>query len=186
MEKSLLYWCKLYNELKYNSLCIDIETTALNGPISLIGVYQPKEGAIECQSFIKGQNLSIENLKQAFANCKMLITYNGLKFDIPKIRQEFPGVIPAGVPIFDIYLFSKKLGINTNLKVLEKTLNVGRLDPSSEMRGIAIKLWNRYSNYGDLKALNQLIEYNKQDTVNLYPLAEQLVSTARSGIKYSS
>jgi len=175
MVESLVYWCDLYKKLKSSALCLDIETTGKDGPISVVGLYKPKDGAIEYDSYIKDKNLTSENLRNAFKDCKMLITYYGLKHDVPRIKEEFPGVIPEGIPVIDLCLFAFRLGIKTNLKVLENTFNIDRIDDYSKKRYIAVKLWWKYKASNNEGALNSLIEYNKQDTINLYPLAEELV-----------
>ena len=177
MVLPLHYWRELYERHKPTALCLDIEVSRYNGPISVLGLYQPKDGLIECQQFVKGKDLTRENLVQAFTGCTMLITFNGRKFDVPRIKREFPGVIP-NIPIIDLYLFARRLGMKTNLKVLENTFGIDRLDPRTKRRGIAVRLWKRYITYGDEKALALLLEYNKQDTVNLYPLAEELMELA--------
>jgi len=134
---------------------------------------------------VRGKNLNYGNLKRAFDGCKMLVTYNGIKHDVPKIKQEFPGVVPEKMPNIDLYRFARMLDLNTNLKVLENTLAIERMEEFSKKRRIAVKLWRRYSRYNDVRALSMLLEYNKQDTVNLYPIAEELVERVyeRLGLK---
>jgi uncharacterized protein YprB with RNaseH-like and TPR domain len=178
MRPSLLHWCDLYNKFKYSSLCLDIETTHFNGPISVIGLYQPKEGVMECLQFIKHQNLSRENLVQSFKNCKMLITFNGRYFDVPKVKKEFPGVISDSLPIVDLYLISRKLKLNTNLKTLENTFSINRPFLSSKRKVRPTRLWQNYEKTKNPRFLELLLEYNRQDTINLYPLAEELISLA--------
>ena len=178
MKANQIYWINLYKELKQNCLCLDIETCYYNGPISVIGLYKPQEGEIICQQFIKDKNLTKENLKQAFKGCKLLLTYNGFALDIPKINSEFPNTIPKNIKIFDLYLFAKGLGINTNLKVLETTCGINRLKESSKRRGQTAKQWTQYKKNNNQNALNELLEYNKQDTINLYFLAEELIQIA--------
>lgn len=177
IDLSLKYFAKLYKTLKDNALCVDIETAFFDGPISVIGIYKPQDGLVDLYftSYVKGKNLTFETLKEAFQNCKLVITFNGLTHDIPKIRQEFPGVIPDYIPIIDLYLWTRKLYANTNLKVIEQTLGITRLHEESSKRGQAIRLWKRYQTYKDEHALLQLLEYNKQDTINLYPLAEEII-----------
>lgn len=179
MAYDVSYWVKLYKKLKYESLCVDIEVTRIGGPISVVGLYRPKEGLMECETFVRGINLTAENLKRAFEGCKMTITFYGLKQDIPKINQEFSGVIPANIPHFDLYFFAEALKYGTGLKVLENTFGIDRGSIRSRMTR---RYWDRYTKYHDETALNHLIEYNKQDTINLYPLAEQLVKIAEENI----
>lgn len=176
MVQSLLYWCGLYERLKKDALCLDIEVTKFNGQVAVVGLYKPREGLIECESFVKGRNLTYENLRKTFGGCKILVTYNGINFDIPKIRAEFPGAIPENIPVIDLYRFARKVGMNTNLKVLENTIGIERLEDYQKKRNVAIRLWKRFTEYNDAQALSMLLEYNRQDTVNLYPIAEKIVA----------
>ena len=172
MDHNLQNWLKLYEELKPHALCIDIEVTHYNGPISVLGTYEPKDGEIHYNSFIKGHNLTKENLMNIFSKCKLLIVYNGLRFDIPKINEEFLGVIPKEMQILDIFCLARKIGLGTNLKILENTLGIERM--TGDHKGKAIRLWQQYSRYQDKKALQMLLEYNKQDVINLYPIIEAI------------
>lgn len=178
MPRHLIYWCKLYAQLVNQALCVDIETTHFNGSIAVVGLYQPQEGPIESLSFVRGKNLSLENLRKAFEGCRLLITYNGISFDIPKIRKEFPGVLPESISVLDLYRFARGLGFNTNLKVLENTFGISRLDEEQSNRYSAVRLWKRYSAFNDGHALRKLVAYNRQDTINLYPLGNCLIETA--------
>jgi len=36
-------------------------------------------------------------------------------------------------------------------------------------------MWKAYERYNDLSALKKLIEYNREDTINLYPILEELI-----------
>ncbi len=180
---TLKYWIGLYKRLKTEALCLDIEVTGGRDEfVSVVGIFKPKDGIVEADAYVRGQNLTQENLKTAFAGCKLLITFNGKSMDIPKINKEFPGAFPPKIPNFDIYFVAKELGLDTNLKVLEKTLEIERLHEFSERRHIAVKLWKKWEKYHDERALEMLIEYNKQDAVNLYPLAEKLVEIYEKSI----
>lgn len=180
--KALRYWCNLYNRLKLDALCLDIEVTQFNGDVAIIGVYQPREGPIEYTAFVKGKNLSCEKLRPVFRDCKMLVTYNGVRFDVPRIKGEFPGIIPDEIPTLDLYLFARKLGLNTSLRVLESMFGIQRLHEHSSRPEIAIGLWKRYKRLGDPQILQELLDYNQQDTINLYPLAEKLVKRAQGAV----
>ena len=175
MPPPLRYWCKLYAQFLHAALCVDIETTHFNGPISILGVYRPQEGPVESLSFVRGRDLNSENLRQVFEGCRLLITYNGISFDIPRIRQEFPGVLPESLPVLDLYRLARRLGLNTNLKVLENTFGIPRLNEEQSNRHCSVKYWKRYAAFQDEEALEKLLAYNRQDTINLYPLANSLI-----------
>jgi uncharacterized protein YprB with RNaseH-like and TPR domain len=62
------------------------------------------------------------------------------------------------------------------LKVIEKKLGVMRPDYLAYLDGYdAVMLWNRYRN-GEEWALDKLIEYNREDVVNLKALVEYAYS----------
>lgn len=134
---------------------------------------------------IRGQNLTRENMLWALQGCKLFITYNGIKFDLKRIREDFPGIIPYDIPVLDLYRFAKRCGIKTDLKTLENTFGIDRMEQFSKRKGIAVNLWRRYQN-GDQEALRKLLEYNRQDTINLYPLAEELTGRATSASQLSA
>ncbi|MBN2052243.1 ribonuclease H-like domain-containing protein [Candidatus Woesearchaeota archaeon] len=175
MVLPLFHWKELYLKFKHEALCIDVEATYWDGPISVIGVYKPKDGEIEYYSFIRGINLTLENLKQMFTGCKMLITFNGTNYDVPEIEKQFPNVLPKNIPVIDLYLIARRLELDTNLKVLERTLGVTRLESVDNKRKISTKMWKKYEEKKNQAALKTLIEYNRQDTINLYPLAEKIM-----------
>lgn len=171
---SLKYWSDLYHAYKDRALCLDIEVTSSTGPISLVGLYKPKNGPLDAQFYIRGQNLTTESLRAAFSGCKVLLVYNGLSWDIPRIKKQFPGAIPEDIKVIDLYLFARKLGLGTNLKDLERQLGIPRAEHVAGRRRIAVKLWKRYKRYNDEGALQTLLDYNQEDAGNLYALAEAL------------
>ena len=175
MVLPLSHWKELYLKHRHEALCLDVEAAYWDGPISVIGMYLPKEGEIEYYSFVRGVNLTPENLKQMLAGCKLLITFNGTNYDVPEIKKQFPGIIPDSLPVIDLYLLARRLELDTNLKVLEKTFNIFRVDAVDNKRKISTKMWKKYEQKKDQRALNTLIEYNRQDTINLYPLAEKIM-----------
>lgn len=183
MEYSIGYWIGQYEKNKHAALCLDIETDGIHGPITVVGLYQPKDGPIEHSFLVNGRDLTIENLKRALIGCRMLITFNGIRSDIPKLRSSYPSVLPDNIAIIDLYYWSLKLGIGTSLKVLEGMFDIFRIDEYTKRRHIATKLWRRWRDKGDRWALAKLIEYNRQDTINLYPLATSLSEYSRRSIR---
>ena len=150
-------------------MCFDIEKEGIKKPITIICLYKPRDGIPEVIQLVKGDNLSTDNLRQAFAVCKLLITFNGFYFDVPKIQKEFPGVIPNNFPIIDLFRFAKMCGMKASFDTMENTYGIERIDDYSKKKHIAVKLWKRYSSNSDMDALAKLLEYNKQDTINFIP-----------------
>ena len=71
----------------------------------------------------------------------------------------------------DLLKVKKNLGLRGGLKELEKTYGIKR-----KTEGIdgykAILLWEKYITKGQRGALRLLLEYNKEDVLNLIPLEE--------------
>lgn len=178
MLAAVIPWYVRYQQLKHQALCLDIETMGFNGPISVIGIYRPASGFPDAVQWVHGEHHPEALLKDHFQRCKLLITFNGLSFDVPRLRAQFPSLIPEGLPIVDLYRIARHLGLPASLKTLEQMFGIERLDERTQRRGIAVRLWQNHQIFGDQGSLHRLLEYNRQDVINLYPLAECLMRIA--------
>ncbi|HEA83861.1 MAG TPA: exonuclease [Thermodesulfobacterium geofontis] len=156
-EKWLLY---LY--FPSHLLFVDIETEGLSkekNDITLIGIY--KEGRY--YPFIKGFNLNKALKYLAFT--PIWITFGGENFDIPFIKRTFPHLETPLVHI-DLFFLTKELGLKGGLKKIEKFLGIVR--KTEGLNGYdAVKLWRKWTEEKDKKALRKLLLYNKEDVINL-------------------
>lgn len=101
---------------------------------------------------------------------KVLVTYNGLSFDVPVLRRAFPGWNPPGAHV-DLRHLWARLGHRGGLKLLEEEQGIGRPPHLAGLGGWdAVLLWRRHLE-GDRAALRLLVEYNLHDAVNLQALA---------------
>jgi uncharacterized protein YprB with RNaseH-like and TPR domain len=67
-----------------------------------------------------------------------------------------------------------KKNLYGGLKSVERQLGIPRV--LTEVSGYeAVRLWWRYVDYFDLDALNTLLEYNREDVINLKTLKEKLL-----------
>jgi uncharacterized protein YprB with RNaseH-like and TPR domain len=178
MASDLRYWTALYLRLRDQALCLDIETDGVRGPITVVGLHRPvSSGAITSEHFVRGIDLTPENLAAAFSGCKAFITYNGVRWDIPRLRAEFGSVVP-NAPVIDLFKFSQALGpAFTSLKTWQNTIGtaVGR----DKRRGIAQRLWRQWR-FGNRAALDHLLQYNRLDVIDLPFLADDFVRTVLS------
>ena len=159
---------RVFDAFKEKAVYLDIETTGYmqdGADITVIGLY---DGG-NIQTFVNGMNM--EDFETAIACYDLVITFNGASFDLPFIRNCFPGItLPAGH--IDLRFALKKLGYTGGLKRIEKELEITRGNDIEGVDGFeAIRLWYAYQQ-GDKKALDTLIEYNNADIVNLHPLME--------------
>jgi uncharacterized protein YprB with RNaseH-like and TPR domain len=118
--------------------------------------------------FLRGRDL--DDFPAASAAWKLLVTYNGLSFDVPMLRRAFRGWRPPPAHV-DLRHLWARLGHRGGLKLLEEAQGIGRPPHLAGLGGWdAVLLWRRHE-AGDRAALRLLVEYNLHDAVNLRALA---------------
>lgn len=159
-----LLW-RLFPEFRDEVAYLDIETTGLGGPgssITSIALYDGR--AISW--FLQGQNL--HEFPEAVSRYKVLVTYNGKCFDLPFLERFFR--MPLDQPHIDLRYLLGSLGYKGGLKGCERQLGIGRGDLEGVDGYFAVLLWEEYARQDCLEALQTLLAYNIQDTVNLETL----------------
>ncbi len=156
------HW-RAYEEFRYETAYLDIETDG-GTQITVIGVYDGEE----VTQFVWGRNL--DEFPDFIREFSMLVTFNGSGFDLPMIGEAFPGLALDQLHL-DLCPTLRRLGLRGGLKRIEQTLGLVR-DPDIEgMSGHdAVQLWRAYRR-GMESALETLLRYNREDIVNLKPLA---------------
>jgi uncharacterized protein YprB with RNaseH-like and TPR domain len=177
------HW-RLYNEWKDSVVCLDIETNGFmpeqGGYPTVVGLYDGKNW----RALIRGENLTSENLIKELSGYKMVVTFYGSVFDIPFLCKTFR-TVEFNLPHFDLCFALKKLGINGGLKKVEERFGISRDESVRGMDGYdAVRLWYEYRR-GSKEAIELLLKYNEEDTVNLFQLARQIYHLLResTGIK---
>lgn len=163
------HW-RLYNSFKQDAVCLDIETNGLQpnsgGYVTVVGLYD----GYDYKSLVRGENLSAENIRKELEQYKCLITFYGAAFDIPFLLRSYSG-IEFNIPHFDLCFGVKRLGFQGGLKKLEQDLGIQRDEAVIGLDGYdAVKLWES-ARKGSAEALERLIKYNREDTVNLMQIA---------------
>ena len=163
------HW-RLYDFFKKDIVCLDIETNGLQpnsgGYVTVVGLYD----GYEYKSLVRGENLSAENLRKELQQYKCLITFYGSVFDIPFLLRSFSGV-EFNIPHFDLCFGVKRLGFKGGLKKLEHDLGIERDESVVGLDGYdAVKLWDS-ARKGSPAAMERLIKYNREDTVNLMQIS---------------
>lgn len=161
------HW-RAWREFRDDVALLDIETTGLSIGRDAVTVVGVSDGRRE-RSFVQGDNL--EDLPAALEPAKLLVTFNGSRFDVPFLRKAFPRM-PLDQIHLDLLHPLRRLGFRGGLKAIEAEMGIVRSDETSGLGGFdAVRLWAEFE-AGDDDALDLLLEYNMEDVVNLEPLAE--------------
>ncbi len=178
------HW-RLFDVFKGEAACLDIETNGLmpdkGGYVTVVGIYD----GFDYKCFVKGNGLTPENIKRELSGYKYLITFYGAAFDIPFLMRTMPDT-EFDIPHFDLCFCARKLGFKGGLKRLESDIGIERPEAVRGMDGYdAVKLWE-FARRGDTGALDLLITYNREDTVNLFRMADIIYQRLRTqtGIEY--
>ncbi len=159
------YKIRVLSEFQSQSAFIDIETTGLTVKDEITTIAVLKDGEISL--FIDEMNLS--DFLETIQGVKLLITFNGTRFDLPFIRKCF--AIDLTIPHLDLMSVLKQLGYAGGQKRCEELLYLKRFY-SNGMRGKdAILLWKNWQQNRDQAALHQLMRYNAEDVFMLEKLA---------------
>ncbi len=164
------YHWRAYEDYKNKCCFLDIETTGLDkqsNDITVIGLYDGKKSKV----FVNGKNL--EQFKDEIKKYSFIVSFNGLLFDLPFLREKFPDV-KFNQMHADLRFVLRQLGYSGGLKRIEGEFGLEREDDLKGMNGLdAVRLWHYYKRFNDKKALDKLIRYNVEDIENLKILMEK-------------
>ncbi len=119
--------------------------------------------------FLAGRDL--DDFPEAARGWKLLVTFNGLSFDVPALRRAFRGWRPPRAHV-DLRRLWGRLGHEGGLKLLEAETGVGRPPHLAGLDGRdAVRLWRAHL-AGDPSALRLFADYNLHDAVNLRTLMD--------------
>ena len=164
------YW-RLYENFREETCFLDIETTGLNewhDDVTMVGLYQGGE----MTTLVRGQNLSQNALVEQLQHTKLLVTFNGEEFDLPFLERAFDVDIDA--PHIDLMNLCRQLGYSGSLSFIERQVGIERDRPDLSGED-AVRLWREYERGNDT-SLDTLINYNREDVMNLEALLEVMTS----------
>ena len=155
---------------------LDIETDR-SGKICVIGLLVENNGFLQWY----GDGISPETIERELLNVKTIVTFNGDLFDLPQMKKCLNIDLQTNFTSRDLFKHKKRLGIKGGLKDLEKMFGIAR--KTEGVNGYkAMWLWEKYKKYGNEDALKLLLEYNKEDVVNLTRL-EEIMDDLGGGVR---
>jgi len=164
-------------DAQVSPLCayLDIETTGLTpqeSELTVIGICRDDGEKHEVIQLV-GDGITAEALIEALRGVHTIYTYNGQRFDLPFIRVRLGVDVPKRHRHHDLMFDCWNRDLYGGFKGVERKLGIRR-----ETVGIdgfmAVRLWYRYVNDSDEDALRLLLEYNREDVVNLKALRHKL------------
>jgi len=155
---------------------LDIETTGLSpryNQITVIGIHICIDDDTRFIQLV-GREITANSILDALEGVSVIYTYNGRRFDIPFINYCLGLNLAEVFEHHDLMLDCWKNNLRGGFKAVERQLGISR--KLTEVNGHeAVRLWWRYVDSFDLDALNTLLEYNKEDVINLKTLKEKLL-----------
>jgi len=155
---------------------LDIETTGLSpwdSEITVVGIHLCNG---EDTRFIQlvGKDITPDSITEALSGVEVIYTYNGSRFDLPFIHNRLGIDLEEIFSHRDLMYDCWRCNLYGGFKGVERQLGIER--KLTEVDGYeAVRLWWRYVESFDLDALNTLLEYNKEDVLNLKTLKERLL-----------
>lgn len=154
------FWWRVVPEFKSKTVFLDVETDGTD-KITVIGLANLNR----YRAFVKGIR-DWDEAREFLSQAKVIVTYNGSNFDLPILKANFPDWQLPPLHI-DLCPLLRRLGYKGGLKVVEAKLGIQRSPETTGLNGWdAVRLWWQWHDYGDERALQLLIQYNREDVVN--------------------
>ena len=160
--------------MKYKAY-LDIETTGLSryyNELTVIGIGLEKDRKVEVVQLIE-DDLYEEKLLHVLENVDEIFTYNGSRFDLPFIYARLGVDLRQCFKHTDLMYDCWRNNLKGGLKVVETKLGIDRKLKNVDGY-LAVQLWWDYVNNGNHHSLETLLDYNREDVVNLWVLRKML------------
>ena len=160
----------MYENFRDSAAFFDIETTGLSPDhhdVTVVTVH--RDG--DTRTLVRGRDLTDAALADAFADVDVLVSFNGKRFDVPFLERSFD--IALDRPHIDLMYPCRRADLSGGLKTIERDLGIDRDDPGLSGED-AVRLWREHTR-GDADALEKLVRYNRDDTVNMRRVMDHVV-----------
>lgn len=159
---------RLYETFREDACFLDIETTGLDRRRDTVTVVSTHRGG-ETTTLVHGDDLTADRLRAELEASSLVVSFNGRRFDVPFLEHAFG--LEVDRPHLDLMYACRRVGLDGGLKAIERELGIDRGEDDISGRD-AVRLWHAFDRRGDDGALETLVRYNRDDTVNLEHLAD--------------
>ena len=155
---------------------LDIETkgsSPKDNEVTVWGMPLVRETNAKVSQMVGG-DVTADNILEALREASVIYTYNVKSFDLPLLHSRLGINLAELVKHHDLMFDCWRNNLYGGFKAVERQLSIPR--KLTEVNGYeAVRLWWRYVNDYDEDALSTLLEYNKEDVLNLKTLRERLL-----------
>jgi uncharacterized protein YprB with RNaseH-like and TPR domain len=154
---------------------LDIETTGLSrncSDLTVVGVAAISGSRLKTLQLV-GAQITAEAVLDLLKGIERIYTYNGSRFDLPFIKSRLGLDLKRQFAHTDLMYDCWRQNLKGGLKAVESRLGIQRQLPGVD-GFMAVRLWWNYVNYHNRQALDTLLEYNREDCLNLHVLREKL------------
>lgn len=144
---------------------VDIETTGLDRRARITTIAVALQDRVSV--FVADDELAAA--MAMIADCQLVVTYNGARFDIPMLERHFKMRFPR--PHIDLCPVLAALGLRGGLKACERAVGLRRTSTHPVDGSEAVTLWEAWNTTRNVEALTRLILYNAQDACSLRHLS---------------
>jgi uncharacterized protein YprB with RNaseH-like and TPR domain len=154
---------------------LDIETTGFSCrycDLTVVGIAVLRENQQRFGQLFGGQ-INTDRVLELLDGVDEIYTYNGSRFDLPFIKGTLGLDLRQQFAHTDLMYSCWHKDLKGGLKAVEVRLGIERR--LADVNGfMAVRLWWDYVNNNDTEALQRLLEYNREDVMNLHVLRERL------------
>lgn len=162
------YRLRAWPDFARDTAFLDIETNGLesSADITMIGLFFQGQWL----QFVQGCDL--HEFLAVWRRIGLLITFNGQRFDVPMLCRRFG--LKHSPPHIDLMHEAKTFGYAGGLKQVERLMGIVRSNPDIDGM-MAVHLWQNYVDQENFSSLHALMDYNRDDVMNLRKLAHVIL-----------
>jgi len=158
-----------------NEAYLDIETSGLSldyNYVTVVGISRGGNRNRELEQLISPE-ISAHRILGLLKGIQVVYTFGGSDFDLPFLKRRYGIDLKSDFRHRDLRYYCRSKNLCGGLKAVERQLGICRIRPDIDGRE-AVRLWWRYRNNHDYTALQVLLDYNKEDVLNLKTLKKLL------------